>query len=175
MRAREFGLVLYSISSTTFEEKEKKYNMENRKTGNYCTHPSQESESAAKPGRVGCYRARLEELRKEIPIDCFDECDRALVGEIHRIIAEMSILPEECDVQIDGTKLPCGVVSEVYRELTVNHVKEVICKFDEISERIRHRKSYLRTALYNEVLEHASGEMNQLRVWGLPENKRTIY
>lgn len=145
---------------------------ENRKKEGYCAPPGQESESAAKPSRVGCYRARLAELSGDIPIECFDECDRAMVGEIHRIIAEMSILPEECDVQIDGMKLPAGVVSEVYHDITVEHVKEVIQKFNEVSDRIRHRKSYLRTALYNEVLEHASGDMNQLRVWGFPKHKR---
>lgn len=131
------------------------------------------SEPRATSGRVGCYRARLEELAEDIPIDTFDECDRAVAAEIHRIIAEIFILPEECDVQIDGAKLPAGVVNDVYFELTVEHVREVIKKFDEVSGRIRHRKSYLRTALYNEVLEHASGEMNELRVAGLGANKRT--
>lgn len=145
---------------------------ENRKKEGYCAPPGQGSEPVAASSRVGCYRARLAELSGDIPIECFDECDRAMVGEIHRIIAEMSILPEECDVQIDGMKLPAGVVSEVYLDLTVEHVKEVIQKFNEVSDRIRHRKSYLRTALYNEVLEHASGDMNQLRVWGFPEHKR---
>lgn len=130
-------------------------------------------EPKAASSRVGCYRARLDELSEEIPIDCFDECDRAMVGEIHRIIAEMSILPEECDVQIDGMKLPCGVVNEVYRDLTVEHVREVIKGFDEVKRAITFRKSYLRTALYNAVLEHASGEMNELRSAGLEANKRT--
>lgn len=130
-------------------------------------------ESAAKPGRVGCYRARLDELRVQMPLDTFDEEDRALVGEIHRIIAEMSILPEECDVQIDGAKLPAGVVSEVYRELTDEHVRAVIEGFAAISKRIVHRKSYLRTALYNAVLEYSSGEINQERAWGFEPSKRT--
>lgn len=125
------------------------------------------------PGRVGCYRARLDRLADEISLECFDPCDRAIVSEIHRIIAEMAILPEECDVQIDGIKLPAGVVNDVYQELTVEHVRAVIVRFDEISGRIRHRKSYLRTALYNSVLEQASGEMNELRASGLEANKRT--
>ncbi len=134
---------------------------------------SQGSEPGATSSRVGCYRARLRELSEKIPAECFDPCDRAFVGEIHRIIAEMAILPEECDVQIDGEKLPCGVVNEVYSELTVEHVRAIIKRFDDIREKIRYKKSYLRTALYNAVLEHASGEMNELRALGLEANKRT--
>ncbi len=131
------------------------------------------SEPQGSSGRVGCYRARLAELQTRIPVECFDEGDRAMVSEIHRIIAEMDILPEECDVQIDGMKLPAGVVAEVYGELTVEHVREVIRRFDEVAEQIRFRKTYLRSALYNAVLEHASGVMNELRDAGLPANKRT--
>ena len=143
------------------ERKERDYDFE------YST-----SESGAKPGRVGCYRARLEELEEQIPIECFDECDMSVAREIHRIIAEMSILPEECDVQIDGVKLPAAVVADVYRSLTVEHVKGVIENFEQMAERIRFRKSYLRTALYNAALEYSSGMMNQARAWGFAPNKR---
>ena len=139
----------------------------------FCKYVPPWEESAAKPGRVGCYRARLAELGELMPLDTFEEGDRALVGEIHRIIAEMSILPKECDVQIDGAKLPAGVVSEVYRELTDEHIRTVIEGFAAISKRIVYRKTYLRTALYNAVLEYSSGEMNQERAWGFGPRKRT--
>ena len=134
---------------------------------------SQGSEPGATSSRVGCYRARLRELSEKIPAECFDEYDRFIVSEIHRIIAEMAILPEECDVRIDGEKLPCGVVNEVYRELTVEHVRGVIKRFNDVKYSVIYRKSYFRTALYNAVLEHASGEMNELRTFGFEANKRT--
>ena len=85
------GLYCIVFLQPLLKKRREKTKMKDREYGKYVP-PGEES--AAKPGRVGCYRARLDELRVQMPLETFDEGDRALVGEIHRIIAEMSILPK---------------------------------------------------------------------------------
>ena len=135
-------------------------------------YAADESRSLSRSSRVGCYREALAEAEVRLDVECLDECDRALGREIHRIIAEMSMLPENTDVRIDGLQIPAGVVSEVYSELKVEHLRSVIRKFGEISYEIKFRKTYLRAALYNEVFEHASQEVNELARLGFTP-KRT--
>ncbi len=132
-----------------------------------------QSESQSPSSRVGCYRQTLRELEVRLPVECLDECDRALGAEIHRIIAEVGMLPPDASVRIDGLQLPAAMVAEVYSELTIEHVRAVIVKFSEIGYRIKFKKTYLRAALYNEVFEHEGGVINELGTLGVPSPKKT--
>ena len=80
------------------------------------------------------------------------------------IIAEMYRLPPAWEVQIDGGKLPAGMVAEVYEELTEEHVQSVISEISKITHQIKFIKSYLRTALYNAVFTYTTRELNDAAV-----------
>ena len=99
-------------------------------------------------------------VREQIEIACFSELERDSAEEIALIIAEIYGLPSDSSVRIDGQSMTCGMVSEVYKRLTCEHIREVMRRFYRASYPIKHRKTYLRTSLYNEVFEHESGIAN---------------
>ena len=100
------------------------------------------------------------EVRAQIEANCFSEDEQGKVDELCLIIAEIYRLPPECPVRIGRGELPCGMVSEIYLRLRYGHIREVMRKFSGVSYPIKYKKTYLRTALYNEVFEHESGIAN---------------
>lgn len=117
-------------------------------------------ESESQSRRVGSLRETLAEVYSQIEIEGYS--DTELAREIALIITEVYKLPPTWDVQIDGQKLPASLVADVYRELTWEHVTAVIANFKKADFEIKYRKSYLRTALYNEVFENYSRVVNAL-------------
>lgn len=111
----------------------------------------------------GSFFEVLQDVREQIDIACFVEDDKAQVNEIIMMIAEMYCLPPQADVQIGGQKLPASMVKDVYSILTEDHVREVITKYEKAAYSIKFKKTYIRTALYNEVFEHESGFVNGFR------------
>ncbi len=95
----------------------------------------------------------IEDVKKQIEIDCFDIRDRHQADEIALIIAEIYILPENADVRISGNRLPADFVASIFREIRHEHVEEVIRHFKCANYEIKHIKTYLRTALYNSLFE----------------------
>ena len=79
------------------------------------------------------------------------------------LIAEMYRLPPDAEVQINGQKLPASMVRDVYSLLTEEHIREVITNYEKAEYTIKFKKTYLRTALYNEVFEHESRFVNGFR------------
>ncbi len=98
-------------------------------------------------------RKKTEAALEQIEIGAFSERDDPLARVLAGIIAEVYILPPGCTVRIEGEALPVETVREVYAGITHEHVAGVIARFRETGHRIRHIKSYLRTALYNAVFE----------------------
>lgn len=98
-------------------------------------------------------RKKTEAALEQIEIGAFSERDDPLARVLAGIIAEVYILPPGCTVRIEGEALPVETVREVYAGITHEHVAGVISRFRETGHRIRHIKSYLRTALYNAVFE----------------------
>ena len=124
-------------------------------------------ESESQSRRVGSLRETLAEVYSQIDVQYFNGLDEGLVKEIALIIAEIYKLPPTWEVQIDGQKLPAEMVADVYRELTCSHVECVIRGFRGASYKITYKKSYLRTALYNEVFQNDARITNDLRAGGV--------
>lgn len=102
----------------------------------------------------------LELTKAGIEIETFSRSDRAFAGEIALIVAEVMRLPETAEIRIDGNRLPAGMVREVYSMLARENVEAVMKGFRNAKYEIRHKKTYLRTALYNSVFELESGVEN---------------
>lgn len=111
----------------------------------------------------GSFFEILQNVREQINIECFVESDRSQVNEIIMMIAEMYCLPSDAAVQIGGQKLPASMVKDVYSLLTEDHIREVVANYEKATYQIKFKKTYIRTALYNEVFEHESRFVNGFR------------
>jgi hypothetical protein len=74
-----------------------------------------------------------------------------LVREICMIIAEVYMMDPSGPIRISGEWLDGHVVQQVFGELTREHVQMVAGEFCRLTNDIRNKKAYLRTALYNSV------------------------
>lgn len=128
----------------------------------------------SRPSRVpsGSLAKALAEIKSCLDFECFDKPYLKQAEEICLIIAEIFILPPGALVQIDGNKLPVTAVQEAYDRLTHEDIISVMDKFEAATYEIRFKKSYLRTALYNEVFERSSAEINGIRT-EIPEYTST--
>lgn len=77
---------------------------------------------------------------------------RASAIEIASIITEVKLLEGYYPISICGEQLPAGLVADVYRELTSDHIRHVIKQMCERPD-VRRRRQYLRSALYNVAME----------------------
>lgn len=112
-----------------------------------------------KPGRVAsgvrvCSTAKacLNEVLEQIEFDCFSESQIGDAERIARVIAEVYSLPAESMIRIDGNSLNASFVASMYEEIENEDVVNVIAKMKNTGE-IKFLKSYIRTALYNAVVE----------------------
>lgn len=130
--------------------------------------------SRSSPGQVpsGSLFAELEKVKDSLDFECFDEEYLPQAEEICLIIAEMAILPPSATVQIGGNKLTAESVHSVYSMLTHEDIVTVMDNFEEAGYRIKFKKTYLRTALYNEVFERNSRLINGIRT-DIPEYVET--
>ena len=88
-----------------------------------------------------------------IEIECFDKADRPFAESIANIIAEVLILPEDAPVRISGYNLSAKTVALIFLDITHEHVAGVMQRFRTVNYKIKHLKTYLRTALYNSFFE----------------------
>lgn len=109
------------------------------------------------PGRVGSALLRVSD---QIEIECFDASDREYVKWVSLLIAEVYALPDTCSITIEGDKVPAENVKEIYSRLDHEMIADVISRLKNISYQVKGAKTYIRTALYNEVLEHEFNLMN---------------
>lgn len=103
----------------------------------------------------------LELTKKRIDAGSFGGSDRTFANEIAFIIAEVLRLPETAEVRIEGNRLPARMVQEVFALIERENVENVIASFRNAKYEIRHKKTYLRTALYNSVFEVESKIENE--------------
>lgn len=120
----------------------------------------------------GSLTSELEKVKASLEFECFEEEYRPQAEEIILIIAEMAILPPSAVVQIGGNKLTAQAVSEIYSMLTHEDIITVMDNFEEAAYKIKFKKTYLRTALYNEVFERSSRVINDVRA-DMPEYSET--
>ena len=102
----------------------------------------------------------LQDVRELVEIECFDGRDRKFAEELCLIIAEIHRLPLGTSVRIGGDDLPIDLVRDVYSGLRNEHVAAVIEKYSRSRYPIKYKKTYIRTALYNQMFEQESGEVN---------------
>ena len=110
----------------------------------------------------------LAKVENNLQFDAFDDVYIEQAKEICLIIAEVFILPPMTEIQINGNKLTAESVQVVFDMLTHEDIISVMDNFEAASYKIRHKKTYLRTALYNEVFERSSRTINGIRT-DIPE------
>ena len=82
--------------------------------------------------------------------------------ELCAIIAEVYAMHPDTEICVCGERLYAGLVAEVFRCLTYEHVSLVLDNYNRATYAIRNKKLYLRTALYNSVFELASSIANEV-------------
>lgn len=95
----------------------------------------------------------FDDVKNRIEFDCFSQAERDSAEDICLIIAEVLKLPPNALVRIAGNNLPAEMVQAIYHRLSHEHIKLVFENFSRATYEIKHKKTYLRTALYNSVFE----------------------
>lgn len=95
----------------------------------------------------------FEKVKEQIEFKCFSTDTQATAENICLIITEVLKLPPNALIRISGNNLPAEIVQAIYYRLTHEHIKLVIKNFGRATYEIKHKKTYLRTALYNSVFE----------------------
>jgi hypothetical protein len=67
------------------------------------------------------------------------------------IMAEVYMMDPDKPIRISGEWLDGHVVQQVFSEIERDHVEMVVSEFYRLTDEIRNKKAYLRTALYNSV------------------------
>ena len=96
----------------------------------------------------------LEWVKDNSSFECFEETQRTAAEEICLIMAEVLKLPSGLNVRIGGNDLPAELVGSVYKRIQKEHIELVLDNFSRAAYTIKHKKTYLRTALYNSVFEY---------------------
>lgn len=112
---------------------------------------------------VGRLSAETERVMEQVEFAYLPRGDLARAKEICMIIAEVRLLPPSAEVQIAGEKREAWFVSEVYANLTHDHIMMVLTNFKAAKYAIKAKKTYIRTALYNAVFELEHGIENDVQ------------
>lgn len=84
--------------------------------------------------------------------------------ELCKIITEVLLLNPENEIKISGEMLPVSLVQEIFRQIYAEHLIMVIENYSNVATKIKNKKSYLRTALYNSFFELEASEENYTNV-----------
>lgn len=131
------------------------------KNKNYCDVSCKKSMSQS--SHVGHFQNALKHVCEQIDLDAISLINKRQAQEICLIIAEIISMSPDTEIQIGGNKLTADTVQYVYSFLDRDNVEYVINNFNSIRYKIKHTKTYLRTALYNSVFEISSGIMNDVK------------
>lgn len=93
--------------------------------------------------------------------ESFEKSQRTAAEEICLIIAEVLKLPFGLNIRIDGGDLPAELVASIYKRIRKEHIELVLENFSRAAYTVKHKKTYLRTALYNSVFEYEAHYSNQ--------------
>ena len=114
--------------------------------------------------QVGAFKNVYHSVCDQISLDSFNPIDIHQAQEICMIITEVILLPDDTEIQIAGRKMNIALVRDVYSFLEYDHVLMVMDNFRHIKYKINHKKTYLRTALYNSVFELMSAIQNDINM-----------
>lgn len=103
----------------------------------------------------------LEVIKNQVEIHTVTLYDRAFAEELCKIITEVMRLPDDAAILIEGERMPCTYLSEMFSYLRAEHIEYVIRQFKSIGYPIRRKKQYLRTLLYNSLFEIEADSVNE--------------
>lgn len=103
--------------------------------------------------REQLFNQTFERVKYSVDFEGFEESERDSAEELCLIIAEIFNLPPDTPIRIGGNDIPVEIVQVVYSRLAHEHIELVMSNFGRATYEIRHKKTYLRTALYNSVFE----------------------
>lgn len=86
-----------------------------------------------------------------------------LLRELCMIMAEVYMMDPDKPIRISGEWLDGHVVQQVFNEIGRYHVEMVVSEFYRLTEEIRNKKAYLRTALYNSVFSIEAHYTNKVK------------
>lgn len=104
-------------------------------------------------GPVEDFNKDLNTIKEQVELECFTPEQQGFAEEICFIITEINKLDPHARVKIGGENYSADMVQAVYHRLTHEHILLVMDNFSRIRYEIKHKKTYLRTALYNSVFE----------------------
>ena len=95
----------------------------------------------------------VNDIANKIELECFPDEDKDLAKEMILIISEIMWLPPSAPVRIAKIDVSAKFVGEIYEKITHEHVCYVLNALKNISDKIKFKKTYCRTMLYNSVFE----------------------
>lgn len=78
---------------------------------------------------------------------------KGMMTELCYIIAEVYMMDTNSKIAVGGDPLDAYLVKDVFEELRYPHLEMVTDNFERETKRIKNKRAYLRTALYNSVFE----------------------
>ena len=127
-----------------------------------------QAERACQPaagGRGLSFREAITLAEEQVDYRGMDYEDkyRPLVHDMCRAMAEVYMAPEGMEMKVNGEPMTAGMIAEVYRELTDEHVLNLASRLYGGWNCVGHPKAYLRSALYNVVFEFESVILREMR------------
>jgi hypothetical protein len=105
-------------------------------------------------------REAVSRAEQQIERYAFAEHEQDRVRELCFIIAEVYMMNPEHVIRISGEDLDAALVKEVFGELRNEHVRLVLDNFKSVTDIVRYKKAYFRSALYHSVFELESHYAN---------------
>jgi len=110
----------------------------------------------------------LELVMRQVEYHCFAQLSTGWIDPLYRelclVIADVLVLEPDTIITINGAKMPAFLIQEVYGQLNNDHLRFVFGNFQGVSHRVRNKKAYLRTTLYNAVFEIESHSVNMMNL-----------
>lgn len=106
--------------------------------------------------RVMSFREWVDVARAQVDMDEWPLYElpiaRSVANDMCLIMAEVYRAPAGMLVRISGEDMTAGMVAEIYRELTQDHIRAAAAQVAERVGNVKNIKAYLRSTLYNVVL-----------------------
>lgn len=120
------------------------------------------SDQSLRPSLRPSFREAYRRAYKQTEAHCYTGDEAEIAKDICAIIAEIYMMSPERPIRVSGEWLDGYVVTEVFKEITSEHVDHVIRDFKNVSTSITNKKAYLRAMLYNSVFTLRSGDILDL-------------
>lgn len=102
-------------------------------------------------------------------IDSTIKTSKEDLDDIIQVIMDVMVTNPKQFIKIQNEEKPAHIIQEVFLKIQGIHIENVLQKYKHMGERINNTKMYLRSMLYNEVLENNLNLTNQVisdQSWG---------